>query len=74
MYYAFMAPDIAAPRRRNRFLYFIRVDRFMEEAYDDAFVYDWGRRGLNLLDDQTRQFEEHMFPLSVIGTGWDLPN
>ena len=46
----------------------------MEEAYDDAFVYDWGRRGLNLLDDQTRQFEEHMFPLSVIGTGWDLPN
>ena len=75
MYYAFMAPDRAAPRRRNRFLYFIKVDRFMEEAYDDAFVYDWTRRGLNLLNDRTRQFEEHMFPLSVIGAGgWDLPN
>ncbi len=75
MYYAFMAPDRSAPRRRNRFLYFIKVDRFMEEAYDDAFEYDWTRRGLNLLNDRTRQFEEHIFPLSVIGAGgWELPN
>ena len=75
MYYAFMAPDKPAPRRRNRFLYFIRVDRFMEEAHDDAFVYDWTRRGLNILKDRTRQFEEHMFPLSVVGAGgWDLSN
>ena len=75
MYYAFMAPDIRAPSRRNRFLYFIRVDRFMEEAYDDAFEYDWTRRGINLLADQARQFREHRFPLSVVGAGgWDLPN
>ena len=75
MYYAFMAPDKPAPERRNRYLYFIRVDRFMEEAYDDAFVYEWRRRGLDLLNDQIRQFEEHMFPLSVVGAGgWDLPN
>ncbi len=75
MYYAFMAPDIRAPSRRNRYLYFIRVDRFMEEAYDDAFMYDWTRRGVNLLADQSRQFEEHMFPLSVVGAGgWELPN
>ena len=75
MYYAFMAPDISAPKRRNRFLYFIKVDRFMDEAYDDAFVYDWTRRGLNLLDDRNSQFGAHMFPLSVIGTGgWDLAN
>ena len=31
MYYAFMAPDKPAPNRANRYLYFIRVDRFMEE-------------------------------------------
>lgn len=75
MYYTFMAPDQPAPKRRNRFLYFIKVDRFMDEAYDDAFVYDWTRGGLNLLADQTRQFETHMFPLSVIGAGgWDLAN
>ena len=75
MYYAFMAPDKPAPKRYNRFLYFIKVDRFMEEAYDDAFEYDWGRRGLNILEDRIRQFETHMFPLSLVGAGgWDLPN
>ncbi len=41
MYYAFMAPDKPAPRA-NRYRYFIRVDKLMEEAYDDAFIYDWG--------------------------------
>ena len=75
MYYAFVAPNRPTPNRRNRFLYFIRADLFMDEAYDEAFLYDWTRRGSNLLDDQARQFEEHMFPLSVIGAGvWDLPN
>ncbi len=75
MYYAFTAPDIRAPSRRNRYLYFIRVDRFMDEAYDAAFVYDWTRRGVNLLEDQARQFKEHMFPLSVVGSGgWELGN
>ena len=40
MYYAFMAPNKpVSKRRRNRFLYFIKVDRFMDEAYDDAFIY-----------------------------------
>ena len=75
MYYAFMAPNKPAPSRRNRFFYFIKVDRFMDEAYDDAFTYDWTRRGLSLLSDRTRQFKEHIFPLSVVGVGgWELPN
>ena len=75
MYYAFVAPDKPAPRKQNRFLYFIHVDKFMEEAYDDAFDYDWTRRGENLLNDRTAQFDEHMFPLAVVGQGgWELPN
>ena len=75
MYYAFIAPDEPAPRRRNRYLYFIRVDRFMEEAYDDAFEYDWTRRGLNVLQDEAQQFENHLFPLAVVGqSGWALAN
>ena len=41
MYYTFMAPNVPAPSRANRFLYFIRVDRFMADAYDEAFEYDW---------------------------------
>jgi len=75
MYYAFIAPDAPAPKRKNRFLYFIHVDKFMEEAYDDAFTYDWTIGGTNLLADVESQYENHVFPLAVIGkTGWALPN
>src|SRR5690606_24119162 len=50
-------------------------DRFMEEAYDEAFEYDWTRRGLKLLADPKAQYENHIFPVSVIGQGgWELPN
>lgn len=43
MYYTFLAPDVQLPTRSNRFLYFIRVDRFMDQAYDTAFEYEWTR-------------------------------
>lgn len=69
MYYAFMAPDAPAPSRANRFLYFIRVDRFMEEAYDEAFEYDWTRTGERTLGTDLEQYEKHMFPLAVVGRG-----
>lgn len=73
LYYACMAPPVSAPRRKNRFLYFIRVDQFMDESYDDAFVYDWTRRGEKLIADRDLQFESQMFPLSVVGmSGWEL--
>ena len=76
MYYAFMAPDKPAPKRANRYLYFLRVDKFMEEDYDDAFIYDWTKHGVIMASDTTRQFEEHYFPLSVVGATdwWALPN
>ncbi len=69
MYYAFMAPDVPAPSRANRFLYFIRVDRFMEEAYDAAFDYDWTRAGEKTLENAAEQYEKHRFPLAVVGRG-----
>lgn len=69
MYYAFMAPNVPAPSRANRFLYFIRVDRFMEEAYDEAFEYDWTRTGEKTLENEPEQFEKHEFPLAVVGKG-----
>ena len=75
MHYVFLAPDEPLPTRSNRFLYFIRVDRFMEEAYDEAFEYDWTRRGVNLLGDSKSQFESHLFPVSVVGQrDWALAN
>ena len=69
MHYAFLAPDVRAPNRKNRFLFFVRVDKFMEEAYDEAFDYDWTRHGETLLADRTAQFDDHMFPLAVVGQG-----
>ena len=69
MHYTFVAPEDPLPNRKNRFLYFIRVDRFMEEADDEAFFYEWTRRGPKLLASREEQYEQHIFPLSVIGEG-----
>ena len=75
LYYVFFAPDTPLPNRSSRFFFFIRVDKFMAEVYDEAFEYDWTRRGENLNDNSEAQFESHMFPLSVIGGSyWDLGN
>lgn len=74
MHYAFVAPDERLPGRKKRYLYFIRVDRFMTTADEDAFVYDWTRYGPKLLGSPDTQYEQHMFPLAVIGKGgWSLP-
>jgi hypothetical protein len=74
MYYAFFAPHKPLPNRSNRYIYYVRADKFMAEEYDEAFYYDWlTRRWAKVLDDKTAQFEEHIFPLSIIGAGgWEL--
>lgn len=75
MYYAFMAPDVDAPGRSNRYLFFIRVDRFIAGVDEEAFEYDWTSRGVRLLESPEKQFEKHMFPLSIVGkSGFALPN
>lgn len=76
MYYAFLAPEVPLRGRTNRAVYFVRVDRFMAEKYDDAFHYDWmTRRWAEVIRNQPSQFAEHIFPLSVVGAGgWDLAN
>lgn len=76
MYYAFVAPDKPLPNRANRYLYYVSVDRFMAEEYDQAFNYQYPtRRWSQFFKDKKLQFEHHIFPLSVIGAGgWDLPN
>lgn len=74
MYYAFLSPDKHLPNRAKRAFYFVRVDKFMEEEYDEAFNYDWiTRRWERVLGNCQMQFKEHIFPLSVIGAGgWAL--
>ena len=76
MYYAFVAPDVPLPNRKNRAIYYICVDHFMEEMFDEAFQYDWhSKRISKLLGDTELQFSEHIFPLQTVGQdGWALPN
>jgi hypothetical protein len=76
IYYAFLAPDVPLPNRSNRFFYFMHVDRFMKEEYDEAFGYEWlTRRWAKVLGNREAQFASHLFPFSVVGaTGWELPN
>ena len=76
LYYAFKAPDVSAPGRANRFLYFLRIDSFMMGDYDEAFDYDWRKKSEALLTSDTKgQYAEHVFPLHVVGqSGWALAN
>ena len=80
MYYAFSAPDKPAPNRSNRFLFYVKIDEFMRENYDDAFAYDWTVGRISYLTShdtaaRERQYSEHIFPLWLLGSdGWELPN
>jgi hypothetical protein len=76
MLYAFLAPDVPLPNRTRRAFYFIKVNHFIAEEYDEAFGYDWHTKHWSrILDDRETQFASHLFPLSVVGKGgWDLPN
>lgn len=75
LYYACVAPDKPLPNRSNRAIYFIKVDHFMREEYDDAFGYEWrSRRIAKLENDPVLQYQEHFFPLSIVGAGgWEMP-
>lgn len=81
--YAFVAPDVKLRHRANRFIYFLRVNRFMAERYDDAFDFWYiapgrghGTVGWTAIGwPAEKQFNEHVFPLAVVGAGgWELPN
>ena len=76
LYYTFIAPDVPLPNRASRAIYFIHVDKFMNEQYDEAFQYDWlSRRFKKILNNPDIQYKEHCFPLAVAGgSGWDLGN
>ncbi|WP_260581524.1 DUF262 domain-containing protein [Sphingopyxis sp. PET50] len=81
--YAFVAPDERLPTRVSRALYFVRVDRFMAEEYDDAFDFTYLNAGRGdgltgftaFYGAPERQYANHVFPLAVVGAGgWELSN
>ena len=76
LYYAFVGPKIPLPNRANRAVYYVNVEKFMNEEYDDAFLYEWLSHRLKaILNNHDFQYEQHFFPLSIVGAGgWELFN
>lgn len=75
MYYAFFGPNKRLPNRSRRAIYYISVDRFMDDQErDSAFSYDfWSNRLARLLASPEDQYAQHFFPLTVMGEGvWAL--
>ena len=63
-HYAFMATAIPVLGSQHRYSYFRKADRFMEEAYDDAFEYDWTLRGAMTFPETKATWSlRHTFPL-----------
>jgi len=76
LYYVFIAPDVPPPNRASRALYFLQIDKFMGEQYDEAFQYEWLSQRINkIMGSRDEQYAGHTFPLSIIGAGgWELGN
>lgn len=70
MNYAFHAPNKPPPSRSNRFVFSIVVERFMAEDFENAFRQDWGDNWCErILTDRVLQYENHWFPLAIVGKG-----
>ena len=67
MYFAFIGSTKPHPNRSHSYFYFVHVNQFMNNNYDDAFFYKYGQTGKKLLEDRIHQFKQNIFPLSVIG-------
>ena len=70
LYYAFLAPNVPLPSRVSRAIYYIDIEKFMAEEYDQAIHYVWfSKRVEKVLGDRESQYSSHFFPLTVIGEG-----
>ena len=67
LHYALFAPDVNYPNRVNRCFFFLKIDDFLNENMDDAIDYEWrSKRVTNLLENKELQFEQRLFPFSVL--------
>ena len=70
LYYAFFAPSRPLPYRKMRAVYYIRIDRFMDDEDEEAFAY-WFASSKNIeqwLEDRKQQYDDHEFPVAMIGS------
>lgn len=74
IHYSFFAPEINFPDRKNPFIYFLDINKILDEDFEDAIWYEskskWYQR---FLEDRDLQFEYHWFPLGMMSQGgWGI--
>lgn len=68
--YAFTSTERKLPNRSAKAFYWVHVTNFVSQNYDDAFHYRWDSRyAKRLFSQRELQYEEHVFPCTVIGEG-----
>lgn len=74
IHYAFFQPEFNFPRRKNQFVYFLRINELLDEDYDNAFFYNsLTQKYQSILKNPAEQFEEHLFPLGMMKEGsWEI--
>jgi hypothetical protein len=70
IYYAFFRPEKAFPGRTKPMVYFLNIQSFLEEDFENAFWYDsLTKKNIALLNDTNQQYEQHIFPLGIMKEG-----
>lgn len=74
IYYACYAPNIHFPKRKSPCFFYIDIQLFVDQEYDEAFNYDWlSQRWQKVMESHEKQYHRHVFPLSLMGQGsWKL--
>jgi hypothetical protein len=70
IYYAFFNPGKPFPRRKNPIVYFLNINKLLNEEYEEAFFYDTSsKKYTNILQNKEEQYKHHLFPLSEMKEG-----
>lgn len=70
LYYALIGPDINFPNRKNPVRFFVRLDRFRDENYDECVEYQFiGKSWRRISDTPKELYARHLFPFTLFGQG-----
>lgn len=70
LHYAFFAPDKPFPNRAKPILYWIKIPQLLAGDLEDAFFYHSATKYYQQVRDSLEhQYEEHLFPMRVLGEG-----
>ena len=70
MYSAFFSPDVSLSYKKSmKATFYVDIQKLESEFEDEAFFYFFGTKKEKYYSDETNQFNEHIFPLSIFGKG-----